>query len=129
MFRRDSFLRGQEVKGSGLPDAWWFRADGLKMTRRDWQDGEHVLGLFLNGKEIDSPGPRGQDIEDDSFLLLFNAHPEDRVFTLPRRRFGAQWALELSTAEPEAEPGSARYGARTEVHVTSRSIVVLKRVQ
>jgi isoamylase len=128
VFRRDSFLRGQEVKGSGLPDAWWFRADGLKMTRRDWQGGEHVLGLFLNGKEIDTPGPRGQVIEDDSFLLLLNAHPEDRVFTLPRRRFGAQWELELSTAEPEAEPGSARYGARTEVQVMSRSILVLKRV-
>jgi glycogen operon protein len=128
VFRRDSFLRGMEVKGSGLPDVWWFRADGLKMTRRDWQGGEHVLGLFLNGKEIDTPGTYGQDIEDDSFLLLFNAHPEDRVFTLPRRRFGAQWSLELSTAQPEAEPGRSRYGARTEVGVISRSIVVLKRV-
>ncbi len=28
VFRRDSFLRGREVKGSGLPDVWWFRADG-----------------------------------------------------------------------------------------------------
>ena len=46
---------------------------------------------------------------------------------LPRRRFGAQWALELSTADPEAEAGSARYGARTEVTVTGRSIVVLRK--
>ena len=58
------------------------------------------------------------------FVLLFNAHPEDRVFTLPRRRFGAQWALELSTADPEAEAGSERHGARTEVRVTARSVVV-----
>ena len=50
------------------------------------------------------------------------------MFLLPRRRFGAQWALELSTADPEAEPGSARYGARTEVNVISRSILMLKRV-
>jgi isoamylase len=127
-FRRHTFLRGKEVKGSGLPDVWWFRADGLKMTRRDWQDGEHVLGMFLNGLEIPTPGPRGEDIEDDSFVLLFNAHPEDRVFTLPRRRFGAQWAVELSTADPAAEPGSRHYGARTEVGVMSRSIVILKRV-
>ena len=28
------------------------------------------------------------------------------MVTLPRRRFGAQWALELSTADPTAEPGS-----------------------
>jgi isoamylase len=128
VFRRESFLRGQEVKGSGLPDVWWFRADGLKMTRKDWQGGEHVLGMFLNGQEIPMAGPQGQDIEDDSFVVLFNAHHEDRSFTLPRRRFGAQWALELSTAEPEAEAGSVRYGARNEVPVISHSVVVLKRV-
>ena len=128
VFRRQSFLRGAEIKGSGLPDVWWFRADGLKMTRRDWQGGEHVLGMFLNGKEITTPGPYGEDIEDDSFLLLFNAHDEDRSFMLPRRRFGAQWALELSTADPDAPVGSAAYGARTHVDVTSRSLVILKRV-
>jgi isoamylase len=127
VFRRASFLRGKELKGSGLPDVWWFRPDGLKMTRRDWQDGEHALGMFLNGREIPTPGPRGEDIEDDSFLLLFNAHGEDRLFMLPRRRFGAQWALELSSADPDAAAGSARYGARTEVAVTSRSTVILKR--
>jgi glycogen operon protein len=127
-FRRHTFLRGKEVKGSGLPDVWWFRADGLKMTRRDWQDEEHVLGMFLNGREIPTPGPRGEDVEDDSFILLLNASPEDRMFILPRRRFGAQWALELSTADPAAEAGTSRYGARTEVKVVTRSIVILKRV-
>ncbi len=127
VLRRASFLRGAEVKGSGLPDVWWFRADGLKMTRRDWQGGEHVLGMFLNGREITTPGPYGEDIEDDSFLLLFNAHDEDRVFMLPRRRFGAQWALELSSADPEAPAGSIVYGARTQVDVMSRSIAILKR--
>ncbi len=128
VLRRESFLRGQELKGSGLPDVWWFRADGLKMTRKDWQGGEHVLGMFLNGKEIPMASPRGEEIEDDSFVVLFNAHHEERSFTLPRRRFGAQWALELSTADPEAQAGSARYGARTEVPVKSHSIVMLKRV-
>jgi isoamylase len=128
VFRRESFLRGQEAMGSGLPDVWWFRPDGLKMTRRDWQDGEHVLGMFLNGKEIVNSGPHGENIEDDSFLLLFNAHHEDRTFMLPRRRFGAQWALELSTADPEAAPGSATHGARTEVPVIAHSIVILKRL-
>jgi isoamylase len=127
VFRRESFLRGEEVKGSGLPDVWWFRPDGRKMTRRDWQDGERVLGMFLNGQEITTLGPRGEDIEDDSFVVLVNAHDEDRAFMLPRRRFGAQWSLELSTADPEAQPDSVSYGARTEIEVISRSVVILKR--
>jgi isoamylase len=128
VFRRESFLRGKEVTGSGLPDVWWFRADGLKMTRRDWQDGEHVLGMFLNGREIVTPGPQGEEVEDDSFVVLFNAHHEDRQMMLPRRRFGAQWELVLSTADGEAEAGSQRFGARTEVPMISRSIMILKRV-
>jgi len=47
---------------------------------------------------------------------------------LPRRRFGAQWALELSTADPGAEAGSISFGARTEVEVISRSMLILKQV-
>jgi glycogen operon protein len=128
VFRRRSFLRGQQLRDSGAPDAWWFRPDGRKMTRRDWQHGELVLGMFLNGEEIDAPGPRGEEIADDSFIVLFNSQDEDRSVMLPRRRFGAQWALELSTADPEAQPASERYGARTEVLVRSRSVLILKRV-
>jgi isoamylase len=128
VFRRHSFLRGATTEGSGLPDVWWFRTDGRRMTRRDWQVGEPVLGMFLNGDEIPTPGPRGEKIKDDSFVLLFNAHQEDRVFMLPPRRFGARWELELSTTDPAAEPGSARFGARTAVPILARSVVVLKRV-
>ncbi len=127
VFRRERFLLGKEIKGSGLPDVWWFSSDGRKMTRRDWEGAEHVLGMFLNGREIPTPGPRGEDIEDDSFVVLFNAGHEPCVFMLPRRRFGAQWTLELSTAEPQAAPGSARYGARTEVTIPPHTTILLRR--
>jgi glycogen operon protein len=128
VFRRATFLHGAEVKGSGLPDVWWFRTDGRRMTRRDWQEGPPALGMFLNGLEIPTPGPRGQDIEDDSFVLLFNASDDDQVFTLPSRRFGARWTLELSSARPELESGSVFYACRTELTLIPRSLVVLKRV-
>jgi glycogen operon protein len=127
VFRRKSFLRGEELKGTGLPDVWWFRPDGRKMTRGDWQNGEHVLGMFLNGREIAVPGPHGEDIVDDSFIILFNAQGEDRGFVLPRARFGKTWALELSTADPGAAAGSETFDARAEVTVVSRSVIVLKR--
>jgi glycogen operon protein len=128
VFRRASFLRGTEQKDSGLPDVWWFRTDGRKMTRRDWHHGDSVLGMFLNGQEIVNRGPHGEVIEDESFLLLFNASGDEFAFMLPPRRFGARWALELSTADPSTEADSAHYGCRTEIKVISRSIVVLKRV-
>jgi isoamylase len=128
VFRRDSFLRGQQVNDSELPDVWWFRPDGRKMTRRDWNVGDRVLGMFLNGEGITTLGHRGEQIVDDSFVVLFNAAGEDRTFMLPRRGFGAQWSLELSTAEPLAPAGSVNYGARTEIEVIGHSVTILKRV-
>jgi isoamylase len=129
VFRRESFLRGRELKGSGLPDVWWFRGDGLKMTRRDWQDGPHVLGMFLNGREIPTHGPQGQEIVDNSFVVLFNAEPQACSFMLPRTRFGVVWELELSSFDPELPAGCARYGARTVVTVPPHCAVILKRVE
>jgi len=129
VFRRGRFLAGAELKGSGLPDVRWLRADGRRMTQRDWQSDERIVGVFLNGSEIVERGPQGEDITDDSFLLIFNASGEDRSFLLPARRFGAAWDLELNTAEPSHEPGSARFAARSEVSLIAHSTLVLKRVR
>jgi isoamylase len=128
VFRRDEFLAGQEAMGSGLPDVWWFRPDGRRMTRRNWQDRDaRALGVFLNGREIGRQTPEGERVEDDSFLLLLNAHHEPVVFTLPPRRFGARWAVELATAEPERRDEGPTAGARDELTVESRSLLLLRR--
>ena len=126
VFRRAEFLTGESPLGSGLPDSWWFRTDGRKMTRRDWTDGGvPTVGLFLNGEEIPTRSPTGEKVVDASFVLLFNAHHEPAIFLLPPRRFGQGWLLELSTAEPEA--GGRPYAARAELEVGARSMVVLRR--
>ena len=58
VFRRKLHLSGESKAGSGLPDVWWFRSDGRKMTRADWQSGKNVVGMFLNGSELVAPGPQ-----------------------------------------------------------------------
>ncbi len=127
VFRRTQFLSGTAVQGSGLPDSWWFRPDGRKMTRRDWADGEsRTVGLFLNGAEIPSRTRQGEAVVDASFVLLFNAHHEPVSFLLPPRRFGAGWELELSTAEPDGVPDRS-WPARGTVDLEPRSIVLLRR--
>jgi isoamylase len=98
------------------------------MTQRDWQQpGAHVLGVFLNGQEIADRTPQGEPIEDDSFLLLFNAHYEDMTFTLPARRFGGEWVHALCTSEPQLEPGAQRWPSRGQVAVQARSMKLLRR--
>ena len=128
VFRRDEFLAGREAMGSGLPDVWWFRPDGRRMTRRNWQDGDaRALGVFLNGREIGRQTPEGERVEDESFLLLLNAHHEPVFFTLPPRRFGARWAVELATAEPERRDEGPTAAARDELAVEARSLLLLRR--
>jgi isoamylase len=126
VFRRSAFLAGRETRGSGLPDVWWFRPDGRRMTQRDWQrEDARALGAFLNGKEIPTPGPHGEEIVDDSFLLLFNAHFEQVTFTLPTRRFGARWQVEMATGADVPDGPAA---ARAEVPVQDRSLTLLRRI-
>jgi isoamylase len=128
VFHRSRFLEGRGKPGSDLPDVWWMRQDGRRMTQRDWRDGGlSAIGVFLNGEEIPSTNPRGEPVADDSFLLLFNAHHDAIEFKLPTRRFGSRWRFELSTAEPEADAGARSYVARGSVPVEARAALVLRR--
>jgi glycogen operon protein len=128
VFRRDWFFEGRDTSGSGVPDVWWFRPDGRRMTQADWKRHDGLtLGVFLNGREVRRLDQHGERLEDDSFLLLFNASDEGVVFTLPPRRFGRRWALELSTFDPEAE--ASLFPSRGLVPVDARSTVVLREVR
>ncbi|HEY4375704.1 MAG TPA: hypothetical protein VGM93_01035, partial [Acidimicrobiales bacterium] len=125
VFRRQRFLDGT---GRQLPDASWFRPDGRRMTNAEWNDPEHrTLGLFLNGQEMPDRGHHGEQIVDDSFLVLVNGHFEDVAFTLPSTRYGRRWTLELSTADPSAPAGAWNAAARAAVTAPARSVTVLRR--
>jgi isoamylase len=125
-FRRTRFLRGSDPGQSGLPDVWWFRPDGRKMTRRDWERSDgHVLGVFLNGDELQEVTPDGAPVIDDSFLLLFNAGHEDVEFHMPNERFGRRWSVVLTTGD--AERRDEVCPALGACSVESRSLLVLRR--
>ena len=101
VFRRTTFFAGDTDEG-GLPDVFWFRPDGRRMTRREWDStGGGRLGVFLNGDALRTETPYGESLRDDSFLVIFNAFHEDTQFLLPARRFGRRWRIEVSTAEPD----------------------------
>jgi isoamylase len=128
VFRRSRFFAGAQ-DGEGLPDVWWFRTDGRRMTQRDWKRGDaHSLGVFFNGERIEDTDERADPIVDSSFLVLFNAYHEDVEFKLPSLSYGRRWTLALSTARPELEHGAGEWAAREAVSVTGRSILVLERL-
>jgi glycogen operon protein len=95
------------------------------MTQRDWTSPEtRTLGVFLNGREIRERTTHGEPVFGESFLLVFNTHSEPVVFTLPARRFGARWEVELATGDAPDGP----LGARALVAVQEHSLVLLRRV-
>ncbi|MEA2477000.1 MAG: isoamylase [Actinomycetota bacterium] len=127
-FRRRGWFRGRPLHGSGVSDIGWFNPDGLEMTEEQWQEGSaKSIGVFLNGDALPDPGPHGEKVTDDSFLMLFNAYGDTIEFTLPKREWGDEWIVDLDTSEdsPEQPPKVCKAGET--VAVEGRSLQVLRR--
>jgi glycogen operon protein len=135
VFRRRRFFTG--ARGSDeLHDVAWFDTDGELMDDEDWDNGyARTLAMFLNGDAISTPGSQGQQIVDDSFLLLFNAFEGALPFIMPAAEWGERWEVVLDTAEAAsqkkaAKPAPARkpVAAGKPVTVEGRSAVLLRRL-
>ncbi|MFD7923064.1 glycogen debranching protein GlgX [Streptomyces sp. NPDC059740] len=131
VFRRRRFFHGRPMEGTHdeLSDISWFTAEGEEMHRDDWEAAHaKSLTVFLNGHAISEPGERGERISDDSFLLMFNAHEEEREFTVPVDH-GRQWQAVVDTADPKAVlAGSGqKVQAGDRLTLAARSLVVLHR--
>ncbi|WP_440900063.1 glycogen debranching protein GlgX, partial [Actinosynnema sp.] len=133
VFRRRRFFQGRPIrKGEELRDIAWFTPAGEEMTEQNWEDGfGRCVSVFLNGKGIPDLDQRGMKVEDDSFLVVFNAHHEDIEITLPGEGYGPEWAVVIDTATgeiaafPQDEPTIPAGGSVT---ATARSVVVLQRM-
>ncbi len=131
VFRRRRFFHGRPAEGTHdeLSDIGWFTPEGREMTQRDWQSaGAHSLVVFLNGNAISEPGPRGEPVTDDSFLLMFNAAPSSQEFSVPANH-GKEWQVIIDTERPEGvPPGTGEMvSAGDRLLLADRSLVVLQR--
>lgn len=131
VFRRRRFFHGRPVEGTHdeLSDIAWFTPEGGEMKQRDWQAAHaKALTVFLNGHAISEPGPRGERISDDSFLLMFNASAETLEFSVPVNH-GRQWLVVVDTARPVGVmPGSGpKVAGGDRVTLVGRSMAVLQR--
>ena len=122
-FRRRRWFQGQPIKG--IEDIAWFLHDGNEMSEEHWNnDFAKTLGVFLFGKGLHAVGPKGEQIIDDSFYLIFNAHHEALTFVLPPEKFGKEWTKIIDTSTYKIEP-QGQYKAQDEIEVMGRSIVLL----
>ncbi len=133
VFRRRDWFHGREIYGSGIRDIGWFNLDGVLM-HDEWTAGYvKTLTVLLNGEEIATPNKMGEQVIDDSFLLMFNAHYEPLEFALPRRFRDSEntdwserkWRLLIDTKEGFVKRRKT-YKKKDKVAVAARSLIVLE---
>jgi isoamylase len=125
-FSRRRWFQGQPIKGVGLEDIAWFLNEGTEMSEEHWNESfAKSLGIFLHGKGIHAVGPRGEQIIDDTFYVIFNGHHESLEFKLPPAKYGKQWLVTLDTAKSQIADGKT-YKAEDVLTVEGRSVIVLR---
>jgi isoamylase len=124
-FCRRRWFQGQPIKGAGLEDIAWFLHDGNEMSDEHWN--EHFaksLAVFLFGKGLHAVGQKGEQIIDDSFYVIFNAHHDSLEFTLPPQKYGKEWTKVLDTSTSLVEENE-KYQPGDTIVAEGRSVILL----
>ncbi len=128
VLRQASFFLGRPG-ADGVKDVAWFTPRGTELTDADWFDhGQCTLGMHLDGQGIRTPGPRGERVVDDSFLLVLHTGASDVGFRLPAAPYAVSYDVLLDTCAERPGPDAARQGllAGTDLPVPGRSVVLLR---
>jgi glycogen debranching enzyme GlgX len=123
--RQRHWFEGRPTIVGGPKDLAWIHPSGREMTGDDWQDPHlRVIGMFVSGDPLRSPGPRGEQQRDTSFMLWLNGSPDDREITFPSNEWVQLGYVALST-DP-AHPTGTQVKAGESVILAARSLVLLQ---
>ncbi len=126
VLRRRHFFQGRYLHGSEVKDIHWLKPDGSEMSDQEWEHHHaRCLGVLLIGAAIGETDMHGRRIEDDNFLLLFNAHHEPLPFMLPKSPGGAIWTAALDTARPDGLATRKHYSGGQHYPLMARSFALL----
>jgi glycogen operon protein len=128
VFHRDRFFQGSIIPGTDVKDVIWLRPDGNEMSSEDWTPEARSLAIRLSGEAgLVHLSETGDQEPDDTFLLLIHSGHEDVSFVLPNGDHGT-WELLVDTTAEDGMPVKDLAAPGTEVHVTARSVQVLRLV-
>ncbi|QOL56252.1 glycogen debranching protein GlgX [Bifidobacterium longum subsp. longum] len=126
VLHRRRFFTGREPgdDSNTIPQVEWFDHTGSIMDMDDWQN-THAFSMmiYLNGSDIPEVDWYGNRMVDNDFILIFNAHYEPIMFTLPDERYGRKWQLVVDTHNPNGPELS--YEAGFMITAQSRSFLML----
>ncbi|WP_134741785.1 glycogen debranching protein GlgX [Nocardioides sp. 503] len=123
--RQRHWLAGRPAIHGGPKDLAWLHPSGREMTSEDWHDpGMTAVGMFVSGAPLRSPGPRGEQQVDDSFMLWFNSGAEPVALTFPENDWVQRGEVALTT-DPDLEQGTP-VKAGDALTLGARSVLVLR---
>ena len=128
VLRRRRFFQGRPIRGGDVKDITWFEPNGREMSDQAWNASSmHGLSVRLLGSEIEETDEHGDPVSGDTLLLIFNAHHETTLFTLPRRQPTQHWERVLDTSQRE---WGRRSLLKTATYtISSRSVAVFRMVE
>src|SRR6185295_1979203 len=98
--RQRHWFEGRPAIRGGPKDLAWLHPAGREMTADDWHDETlQVVGMFVSGKPLRSPGPRGEQQLDRSFLIYLNSAAEATALEIPENAWVQAGEVVLSTDE------------------------------
>ncbi|GAB3862188.1 glycogen debranching protein GlgX [Nocardioides maradonensis] len=123
--RQRHWFEGRPTIVGGAKDLAWLHPTGREMTDDDWHDeGLQTIGMFVSGKPLRDPGPRGEQQLDSSFLVWFHAGAGDVELFLPDNDWVHSGSVVLST-DPDLAVGTPVRSGES-LTIGPRSVVVLQ---
>ena len=124
ILRRQRFILGTYNEEVGVKDASWFSPAGVEMSMEQWNDaGAKCMSLVLDGRA--QPTGIKKKGDDATLMMIFNAHYDVVVFTLPTVAHGKYWKLHVDTNLDEAVVASKpRFDFGHQYEVTGRSLLL-----
>ena len=126
VLHRRRFFTGREPgdPDDKIPQVEWMDHTGSIMDMEDWSN-THAFSMmiYLNGSDMPEADWYGNQMVDNNFILIFNAHYEPIMFTLPDERYGKKWRLVVDTHNPKGP--ELNYEAGFAITAQSRSFLLL----
>jgi glycogen operon protein len=123
--RQRHWFEGRPAIVGGPKDLAWLHPSGREMTDEDWHDSSlRTIGMFVSGRPLREPGPRGEQQIDTSFLIWFHAGAEAVEVHLPDNDWVHAGSVVLSTDPGLPDGTELAVGAL--VSIGARSVVVMQ---
>ncbi|MFC4783676.1 glycogen debranching protein GlgX [Nocardioides sp. MAHUQ-72] len=96
--RQRHWFEGRPAIRGGPKDLAWLHPSGREMTGDDWHDEQlSVVSMFVSGAPLRSPGPRGEQQVDKSFLIYLNSGARPVRIEIPEQTWVQSGEVVLST--------------------------------